>query len=187
MRSRSDQRPATQPPDLNVRSLCPGETALLRDLRLRALRDAPEQFGETLEEVLARPRERWEALAVSIVPPSTQAMFLAEVTGDPVGSVYALHDAESTDVGRVGGMWVAPEQRRRGIGMALIDAVQVWALKLGKRRLRLWVARDGGAGRRLYERAGFRLTGAERAFPGAPSRRIVEMNLELCSGNERTG
>lgn len=172
--------------DLNVRRLRPGETALVRDLRLRALKDAPEQFGETLEAVLARPREGWEALTASIVPPSTQAMFVAEVGGEPVGSVYALHDAERTDVGRLGGMWVTPEQRSRGIGRALVDAVQVWALELGKRHLRLWVASDGSAGRRLYERAGFRLTGAQRAFPGAPSRSIVEMDLALWSGDERS-
>lgn len=173
--------------DLNVRGLRLGEATLLRDLRLRALKDAPEQFGETLEEVLARPREGWEALTASLVPPSTQAMFLAEVNGDPVGSVYALHDAEATDVGRLGGMWVASAQRRRGIGMALLEAVKVWALKLGKRHLRLWVACDSGAARGLYERAGFRLTGAQRAFPGAQLRSIVEMNLELWTGDESTG
>jgi GNAT superfamily N-acetyltransferase len=173
--------------DLRVRRLRPGEAALARELRLRALRDAPEQFGEALEEVLARSREGWEALTASVVLPSTQAMFLAEVGGDPVGSVYALHDTASAEVGRLGGMWVAPEHRSRGIGRALVDAVQVWAQELGKRHLRLWVASDGSAGRRLYERAGFRFTGARRAFPGAPSRSIVEMDLRLWSGDEGTG
>lgn len=168
--------------DLNVRSLRPGETALLRDLRVRALTDAPEQFGETLAEALARPLEGWEALSASIVPPSTQSMFVAEVKGVPVGSVYALHDAKDTDVGRLGGMWVAPDQRGRGIGTALLDAARIWAVQLGKRHLRLWVACDSGAGRRLYEKAGFQLTGAQREFPGAPSRGIVEMDLGLwCS------
>ncbi|WP_437497512.1 GNAT family N-acetyltransferase [Sorangium sp. So ce1099] len=173
--------------ELVIRSLRPGEVSLHRELRFRALKDAPEQFGETLEEALARPREGWEALTASIVPPSTQAMFIAEVRGDPVGSVYAINDVERTEIGRLGGMWVAPDQRRRGIGMALIEAAQAWARNSGKRRLRLWVACDSGAGRRLYERAGFQLTGAQRAFPGDPSRGIVEMDLRLRSGGENPG
>lgn len=173
--------------ELNVRRLRPGEVALARELRLRALGDAPAQFGETLEDVLARPWKGWEALVASVVLPSTQAMFLAEVGGDPVGSVYALHDAESAEVGRLGGMWVAPQRRNRGIGRALVDEVQVWAQGLGKHHLRLWVASDSAAGRRLYERAGFLYTGAQRAFPGVPSRGIVEMDLRLRSGDGRTG
>ncbi|WP_437534480.1 GNAT family N-acetyltransferase [Sorangium sp. So ce726] len=174
-------------PDRNVRSLRPGEASLLRDLRLRALKDAPEQFGETLEEALARTRAGWEALTASVVPPSNQAMFIAEVNGAPVGSVFALNDVEATEVGRLGGMWVAPEQRHQGIGMALVEAVQIWALNLGKRHLRLWVACDNGAGRRLYERAGFQLTGAQRAFPGDLLRVIVEMDLRNRPCDETTG
>ena len=172
-------------PALTVRRLRPGEVALLREMRFRALQDAPEQFGERLEDALQRTQAGWEALTAAVVPPSAQVMFLAEVSGTPVGSAYALHDAEAVDVGRLGGMWVAPDQRRQGIGTALVDSVRAWALAAGKRCLRLWVASDFGSGLALYERAGFRLTGVDKAFPGSSTRRIVEMELGLVA--EGTG
>jgi len=49
---------------------------LHRDLRLRALRDAPDSFGETYADADARPSSYWEDLTRSVTERGHHAMFL---------------------------------------------------------------------------------------------------------------
>lgn len=49
---------------MQIRALEPHEVSLHRELRLRALRDAPDAFGETFAEAEAQPISYWEELHV---------------------------------------------------------------------------------------------------------------------------
>ena len=69
-----------------VRRLEAHEAALHRDLRLRALGDAPESFGETVAEAAARAPAYWEDLTRSVTEPGRHVMFLTCEGQDPVGS-----------------------------------------------------------------------------------------------------
>jgi len=53
------------------------ESDLHRELRLRALRDAPDSFGEAYAELAARPPSYWEDLNRSVTEPGRHAMFIA--------------------------------------------------------------------------------------------------------------
>jgi ribosomal protein S18 acetylase RimI-like enzyme len=53
-------------------------------------------------------------------------------------------------------MWVAPEARGRGVGDALIAAVEQWARRSGAGTLLLSVAAGNAAAAALYRRNGFR-------------------------------
>jgi GNAT superfamily N-acetyltransferase len=152
---------------------------LHRDVRLRALRDAPDSFGETFEEVTARPPSYWEELTRSVTEPSRQVMFLAYHGDELLGSAYGLLDRDRVGVGRVGGMWVEPAQRRRGVGYALLKEVFHWASEHGLKQLGLWAPAHSPAAVSLYTRAGFRQTGERRPFPNNPSLSIIEMEAEL--------
>jgi RimJ/RimL family protein N-acetyltransferase len=163
--------------ELVVRRAEPGDEPVLRQLRLQAIADAPEQFGETLSQLQLRSDEQWRELLATVLPPNSQAAFIAEVDGTPVATVYGLHDPSDRATARLGGMWVAPASRRQGIASALAQELRAWAVQLGKMRIRLWVADDSIAAKRLYERLGFRPTGNERTFPGIPGRRLLEMEL----------
>lgn len=99
---------------LNLRRLEPHEVSLHRELRLRALQAAPDSFGETLADVAARPPSYWEDLTRSVPEPGRHVMFLAFEGDEVLGTTYGLRD--QGDVGRVGGMWVNPTCRRRGVG-----------------------------------------------------------------------
>lgn len=59
--------------------------------------------------------------------------------------------------GWVGGLGIATPHRRRGIGLALMEAVIDEARAYGLRRLTLEVLEQNEPARRLYERLGFRL------------------------------
>jgi len=153
--------------------------SLHRDLRLRALRDAPDAFGEAFADVVARPTSYWEALTRSVTEPERQIMFLACEDEDVLGSAYGLLDRERSETGRVGGMWVDPAWRRRGVGRTLLQEVFGWARERGLSRLGLWAPAHSPAALALYRQAGFRETGNRRPLPANPSRQIVEMESQL--------
>jgi GNAT superfamily N-acetyltransferase len=162
-----------------VRRLEAHEVELHRDLRLRALGDAPESFGETVAEAAARAPAYWEDLTRSVTEPGRHVMFLAWEGRDSVGSTYGLPDRDRIDAGRVGGMWVDPAWRRRGVGRLLLQAVFGWARDRGLRRLGLWAPARSPAAIALYSRAGFRETGVRRPRAPGSALEIVEMECPL--------
>ncbi len=59
---------------------------------------------------------------------------------------------------------VAPEERGRGVGKLLLDAVLAEARERGLRRVTLEVAADNAPGIRLYRSAGFSIVGRRRRY-----------------------
>ncbi|MCE9639219.1 MAG: GNAT family N-acetyltransferase [Betaproteobacteria bacterium] len=141
--------------------------------------DSPDSFGETASEAEARPLSYWEDLTRSVTEPNRHVMFVAFEGDATVGTTYGLLDHERSDAGRVGGMWVAPSQRRRGVGRALLTAVLVWARESGLKRVGLWAPVSEPAAVALYSHAGFKGTGLQRPMPGNADLQISEMGIEL--------
>ena len=108
---------------MHLRKLESHEVSLHRELRLRALQEAPASFGETFADVVVRPSSYWEDLTRSVTESGGHVMFLASEGDDVVGSTYGLLDRDQSEVGRVGGMWVDPAWRRREIGRALLQEI----------------------------------------------------------------
>ncbi|HSF05090.1 MAG TPA: GNAT family N-acetyltransferase [Methylomirabilota bacterium] len=149
------------------------------------MREAPDSFGETFSDASARPASYWEELTRSVTEPGRHVMFLA-CDGDQVrGSTYGLVDHERGEAGRVGGMWVEPASRRRGVGRALLHAVLGWARERRFRRLGLWAPAGSHAALALYHQAGFRETGNRRWLPANPALEIIEMECLLDDGAGR--
>jgi hypothetical protein len=68
---------------MQIRTLEPHEVDLHREVRLRALADAPDSFGVVVSEVEAQPMSYWEELTRSVTEPGRHVMFLA-CEGDTV-------------------------------------------------------------------------------------------------------
>jgi GNAT superfamily N-acetyltransferase len=166
-------------PSVRVRPLAAEEGHLLRRLRLGALHDSPHTFGERLEDALSRPAGEWLEQARALAEPNGPRLFIAEVDAEAAGLVLVVEDPFDAEISRVGGMWVSPDQRRRGAGHSMLKAVWYWAEEHHKRRLRLWVQEDAAAARALYESFGFSYTGARKPFPREPARLLLEMDLTL--------
>ena len=167
---------------MRIRRLEANEQALFRELRLRALADAPDAFGEALADALVRPDSYRANLTRSVTDPTRHVMFVAEDGTTPVGLVFGLRDVDRADAGRRGGMWVAPEVRGRGLGRALAEAVMDWTRGCGFTRVALWVTAGDDSAVRLYERLGFEATGRRDALPSNPTRATVEMAFEPVTG-----
>ncbi len=169
------------PASVRVRPLAEGEGALLRRLRLGALRESPHTFGERLEDAANRPQEEWVEQARTLASPGGPRLFIAEVDAEAAGLVLAVEDPFDQEICRVGGMWVTPPKRRRGAAYCMLKAAMIWAEEHHKRRLRLWVQEDAASARALYESFGFSYTGTKKPFPRQPSRQLLEMDLTLRS------
>jgi GNAT superfamily N-acetyltransferase len=162
-----------------TRRLEPHEVELHRELRLQALKDSPGSFRETFAEAAERPISYWQELSRSVTDAEAHVMFVAVEASGPVGSVYGLRDRERSDVGRVGGMWVRSELRRRGVGSALLNEIFDWARQCSFRQLALWAPAQSHAAVSLYRRAGFRETANRRPLANDVAVEIVEMRVDL--------
>lgn len=131
----------------------------VRAVRLCALADAPDAFGSTLEGDRALAPEVWrERLTAG-------AAFVATSGGEDVGLAFGAEYRGREGTAGLFGMWVAPGARGSGAGDRLVAAVVSWAGEEGFARVVLHVGDENAAAIRLYERNGFRPTGARGTLP----------------------
>jgi ribosomal protein S18 acetylase RimI-like enzyme len=141
---------------VTVRRVRADEVDPMRDLRLRALQDAPLAFGSTYAREAAFERELWQQRTRENAAGERSIAFVLEPwAGMAVG---AIHDDEP-GIAHLYGMWVAPEARGAGAGRALVEAVIAWATERGATRLTTSVEESNAMASALYTRAGFIDTG----------------------------
>jgi ribosomal protein S18 acetylase RimI-like enzyme len=162
-----------------VRRIRPGEGDRLRDIRLRALRDAPAAFASTFEAESARPPAAWTEAATAWSAGDDTATFVAEADQHWVGLIGARRARERPGLVELVSMWVAPESRRLGIAQRLIGQVVAWARSIGVGAVELWVARDNAGAIDAYRRAGFELTAEHQPLPSDPCIDELRMVLKL--------
>jgi ribosomal protein S18 acetylase RimI-like enzyme len=139
-----------------VRRLGAHEADLLRDVRLRALGDAPMAFGSTLAREQGYAPQKWERWAAESASGERQAFFIVEPAA---GMATGVIDDEDSALAHLYAMWVAPEARGTGAGRELVDAVVAWATARGAERLMTSVTEGNAAAAALYAKTGFSDTG----------------------------
>lgn len=145
--------------DLRVRRIRPDDGPLLRELRLRSLSDAPDAFGQPLEDAAARPDAEWAAQVKDSSEGDRRAWFIADRDDDgrPDSVGVVLVRRRPPDVALVFSMWVEPRARRSGVGRALIETANDWAASWGAQRVVLWVVAGNDPAVHFYQRLGFTL------------------------------
>ncbi len=160
------------PPRVRVRLLMPEDWAVFRSIRLRALADAPEVFGATLEQARSRSDQDWSDLL------ALRTQFVASVDGLDVGTAGGLDDSERSGAHLIS-LWVAEKYRGTGISDRLVRSVVDWAVDAGHRKVWLEVAVGNAAAERLYLRHGFVRTGMHGVVAPDDPRPEFEMLLNV--------
>ncbi len=143
--------------DVLVRRIRDDEAALLRELRLRSLTDAPEAFGQSADDAANRVDEEWRQQTRAAASGERRAWFVAE-TGSPARAIGLVNGRRRPpDELMLFSMWVEPESRRLGVGRQLIDGLDEWARDWGARRTVLWAFAGNEPAIRFYERLGFQV------------------------------
>ena len=172
---------------LRMRNCEVGDWATLRDLRLRALADAPDAFGSTLEAEERMSEADWIGRAAPLADSPPCINLIAELGEEPVGLAYACLDAADPGRANLYSMWVDPSARRSGLGRAIVERVAAWALSADAGRLVLEVTEGNRAALGLYERAGFTLTGERSPLRPGSSLYVQAMQLDLLARKRGAG
>lgn len=163
-----------------VRRIRPDEGPLLRRIRLAALGDTPSAFGSSLAAEDGQPDEYWTRWARDGAGGTDRATFFA-TDGETVVGLVAGHRRQPTASHvELVSMWVAPDHRRSGVAVRLIDAVVAWADEVDASAVELWVTRGNDPAIGLYESAGFLATGDHQPLPSDPCR--AELRMRRVSG-----
>jgi GNAT superfamily N-acetyltransferase len=172
---RSPAREVSSLVDVEVRRVHAADWKQLREVRLRALADAPDSFASTLEREAAFSEDVWRQRAEG-GPGSVT--FIAGADGVAVGMAAVIAEPVPGRAQLVG-MWVDPRHRRRGLAQALIGHAVRWSRGQQASELVAWVAEPNTAARMLYGRVGFRPAGARQPLPSNPAVDEVLLRLPL--------
>ncbi|HLV97878.1 MAG TPA: N-acetyltransferase [Ktedonobacterales bacterium] len=145
-----------------IRTLTEEDLDALWSIRLRALQDNPEAFGSTYEETLQRGRESFRQ---RLRQPHAETFFIGAFDDERlVGIVGFFREAgtKGQHKGYIISMYVAPEQRGRGTGKALVtEAIAQARIIPELEQLLLAVVTSNTAARQLYRSLGFEVYGLE--------------------------
>jgi ribosomal protein S18 acetylase RimI-like enzyme len=163
-----------------IRKLASSDGLVLKDVRLRALRQAPEAFAQSAAEVENDPDEAWVARAAELAADDGDSVvFLAFGHEAPaIGMAGAYLQPNEDDV-VVWGVWVDPAARGAGWGRRLMERVIEWAENQHRSRLALWMTSTSEPALGLYRGLGFQEVGESRPHPRFPSIVETAMSLDL--------
>jgi ribosomal protein S18 acetylase RimI-like enzyme len=159
---------------VEIQEIGAGNWRALRDIRLAALRDAPQAFASTYEREAAFTEADWLRW---ISRGDTFLAYAPELGAAPVG-IVSEYEGEPGTIELIS-MWISPEARGRGIGRALVEAVLGQARAKSMTRVHLWVAESNRSARLLYERCGFRPTAERQPLPSNPQLPEIAMARSL--------
>ena len=156
---------------MDIRRLRSGDGDQLRDIRLRALADAPYAFSSSFDREASLGPEFWDRRVAESERGDTDAVFVAVERGQSFAMAGAYFAGRHHKLAVLWGMWVDPRARRRGLGRNLVEAVEAWARQANAERLELAVT-DCEASRpaaALYSKLGFVETGEREPLDWNPS------------------
>jgi GNAT superfamily N-acetyltransferase len=136
-----------------IRRILESEGEVLRDLRLRSLADAPDAFGQRLDEAQAVPDAEWRRVARASARGDGRAWFLAFRDGQAVGLVQGRRRPPATLL--LFSLWVDPTERRNRVGWSVIDALEAWAALWHADETVLWVHAGNAVALAFYRSLGF--------------------------------
>ena len=175
---RAGDGPTRLMPD-EIRRVGADEGRELRDLRLRALLDAPDAFTVTYDEGSSLPDAYWTDWATELAEGGPSFGLVAEREGRWIGMAVGAPHRDHTGDALLYGMWVDPLARGAGVARGLVEGVVAWARSSGFPVLWLRVALSNDAAVRLYTQCGFTDAGLRLPLREGSDIDTMSMTIDL--------
>ncbi|HEV3045365.1 MAG TPA: GNAT family N-acetyltransferase [Roseiarcus sp.] len=169
------------PEPFALRQLQPGDATTYRALRLQGLRDSPEAFAASFDDESQRP------LAWFCERLQSRTVYGGFLEGDRLAGLAGLRVESAAKLAHIGvlwGMFVEPEDRRRGLGKALARRIIDGAQGMVE-QIHLSVVSSNHAAIKLYAATGFKQYGLERRALKVEGRYHDEILMALWLGQGR--
>ena len=147
-------------PELTVRLLGQDDWAAYRTVRLLALQDSPDVFGETHDQEATASEAYWWSQMTSA------QRIAAELDGHLCGVVSVGRFSEEPESADLFGLWVDPSARSSGVAWRLVETAAAIAVTEGIKQMYYWVGTDNGRAIGFATGFGFRLTSHRRNAAG---------------------
>jgi ribosomal protein S18 acetylase RimI-like enzyme len=151
---------------------------LFKDVRLRALQEAPYAFGSTYAREAAFTDSEWVA-RLDRWNGVRGIGFVAVDDGRPCGIAGTLLDEKNPERADLVSMWTAPSHRQTGVGRLLVNQVLGWSAGRNVSTLLLMVTSNNAGAIRFYEKLGFARTGRTEPYPNDPTVTEYEMSRSI--------
>ncbi len=142
--------------DIKVRLLSENEWQLFREVRLTALRDAPQAFVARYEDEASYDDDFWRERM------RRATRIVAERGAEPVGLVSLGGHDDDPEAAAVFGLWTSPEVRGQRVAWGLVTAARQKAAEDGSEFLYFWVGSDNSSAVAFASSFGFRPTSERR-------------------------
>ena len=164
---------------ITVRPAKAEEWKVWKELRLQSLQDSPESFGEQYADAVKKTDDEWKNKMQEVATLSTTDTLFAIVEDQVVGMMYVFFRNDQQDTGGIGGLWVTPDNRQKGVGREMIDAALGWMKEKELQQVTFWNNKSNAASTKFYEKLGFTYTGIEKPLESDSNFIIGEMIKEL--------
>jgi ribosomal protein S18 acetylase RimI-like enzyme len=158
--------------------ITPLNIAAFKDVRLRALQEAPYAFGSTYARESQFDDAEW-GKRVGRWNGELGAGFIAMDDQTACGIAGSFLDSNDPSRADLLSMWTAPTHRRRGVGRLLVNEVLSWARGRNARALALMVTNNNESAILFYQRLGFAATGRTEPYPNDPAVFEIEMSRPI--------
>lgn len=156
---------------MRLHRLGPDRAAQWRDIRLEALRLAPEAFGTGLDEWEGRPLSEFADWL------KTARIWSIGPTAQPVGVAGWTWDKDDPALGWLIAVYLRPQARGQAAGAQLVARVMHDAAMFGCTRMALNVGAKNRPAQALYTSAGFQEAGQAPSTPRGVEQ--IEMRRDL--------
>ncbi len=149
------------PNGITIRHAKPADVESFRALRLEALKNHPDAFGQAYADAAAKENEYWlNRLNINEVE---DALFFAEKDSQLIGmtGIHRSMAVKAKHAAMIWGVYVKPEWRGNHISESLIQSCVEWAKTQGVVIVKLAVVTGNLSALRCYEKCGFKTYGTE--------------------------
>ena len=157
-----------------IKPITPLNAVVFKEVRLRALEEAPYAFSSTYAKESRLADSDWLARATGM-DGERGIGFLAMDGENGCGLVGSFLEQSDPTRAHLVSMWTAPTHRQQGVGRGLVEEVCKWAHSRKVRTLLLMVTSNNESAMRFYERLAFTRTGRTEPYANDPA--VIEYEM----------